>query len=300
MTTSRDNNQLDPTSLLRHTFISGVATFASYPLRVLLYRAGFNQDPVSTIKDALPRMTHGATNNLIRGTLAASSQSYSKNAAQEHAGFLAGITASAVSGTLVATLTETRLIRKISLALLPENTATLWRFNVPLSALYFMREVGFVLSVLGKNDLPPSAQTAALIAAAGVTASIQKLAAVEATRDLLPNGITAPNLRDGMIKTIRAMSNGNVYTHPAFQVRVKSPKSIMMQSRNFFSVACGWNMFAFRLLYLYGFREAYHYAAETPTSVGGWSALFRKALSIKGAAKPDIGTPRDGISHKKN
>ena len=275
---STSDQASEPASIKRHTINSAIATLMLHPLRVVLNRASVHQSPIATIKDAAPRMLKGVSTNFIRGTLAASTQVYAKTTGQHHGGFMAGVAASSFTGMVISSLMETRLIRKNQNPPHEKMTVPAWRFSVPLSSLYCLREVGFTMAVLAKNDLSPIFQYAALFSGAIITATTHKLAAAEAIRDMLPKEATVPNFRQGVLFTIKAMANGNVYTHDAFRVPFKNPSNLWMKAGNFMHVSCGPNMFVCRLIYLYAFREAYDFAVKTSPTLT--NRLFNAAQQI--------------------
>jgi hypothetical protein len=289
-------------SMAPHVAYSAAATLLAHPARVCLNRASmFNQvslnpfpNMIATLKDAWPYLPTGVLINLIRGSIATGSQSYAKQHAQEWGGLSAGIFAAAFTGTVVATFIETPFVRR-TMGQGNGNTLPLWRFSFGMSSMYFFREIGFSLAVLAKNDLSPTAQQSVLMSATYFTAAAHKMAALDATRDMLPQGTTVPNIREGFLYTVRAMSRGNVYTHPAFKVPFPNPANLAALTGNFLHVSCGANMFIFRLAYLTAFREAYHLAKETSSVSGSWSRFFKNdkhAAKIENAAPEEKNTPR--------
>lgn len=289
-------------SLIPHVGYSAMATLLAHPVRVCLNRASlFNQvslnpfpNMIATVKDALPYLPKGILINLIRGSMATGSQSYAKQHAQAWGGLGAGILAASVTGTIVASFVETPFVRR---TMGQGGDIPLWRFSMATSSMYFLREIGFSLAVLAKNDLSPVSQQAVLMGATYFTAAAHKLAALDATRDMLPHGVSVPNLREGIIYTIRSMANGNVYTHPAFKVPFPNPSSWIAKTGNFLHVSCGANMFVFRLAYLVAFREAYHLAKESVSVADGWGGFFRRHqsanVSTRVEAEERVG-PRKG------
>jgi hypothetical protein len=191
----------------------------------------------------------------------------------------AGIMASATSGTFTATFVETPFMRKTMLE--PGEQASirsLFRFSVPLSSLYFLREVGFTVAVLGSKDMSPNAQYGALLGATWATAAIHKMASLEAIRDKLPKDKTIPDFSKGISYVIRSMARGDIYTHPAFKVPFPMAANKWALGANFLHASCGINMFIFRLAYLATFKQAYLFAENMGSSVSRNGLFANKQL----------------------
>lgn len=302
--TRRDSQQETPkpNSMVPHVGYSAVATLIAHPVRVCLNRASmFNQvslnpfpNIIATLQDARPYLPKGILINLIRGSMATGTQSYAKQHVQAWGGLSAGILAAALTGTAVASFVETPFVRR---TMGQSGELPLWRFSTSLSSMYFLREIGFSFAVLAKNDLSPVSQQAVLIGATYFTAAAHKMAALDATRDMLPHGVTVPNLREGVFYTIRSMANGDIYTHPAFKVPFANPANWLRKTGNFLHVSCGANMFVFRLAYLMAFREAYHLAREITSVTNGWGGFFRRNQPASTASRVEVSdrvTPRKG------
>jgi len=267
-------------NFIRDILYPGGATLIAHPFRVALNLSPSDTSWKTTLTKTWPRLYNGMALNITRGTCAASSQFYAKRIAQEYAGFTAGVFAASLSGTLVATLVETWLIRKNTKPAHLSFKPPLWRFSLPLSALYLSREIGFTMGVLTKNDMAPITQNIMLLNSAFVTASLHKLAVSEATRDYLPKGVTVPNFRDGIGFTVRAIARGDTYTHPSFQVKYPRPDTLAKQIVNFLGAACGWNVFRFRLAYLFVFREAYNHMPLISDSIQHHARLFTRRDAV--------------------
>lgn len=273
-TRSETGKQQIQFSFVRDILYPGGSTLLTHPFRVALNLSPSYTSWRTTVLHTWPRLFNGMAVNVLRGTCSSGSQFYVKRFTQEYAGFSAGILAASMSGTAVASFVETRLIRKNNLSPHLIGQPSLWRFNTPLTLLYLTREFGFTMGVLTKKDLSPGAQNVTLALSAAFTASIHKLAVSEATRDFLPKGVTVPDFRDGVGFTLRAIAQGNHYTHPSFQVKYPHPDTAAKQVINFMGAACGWNVFRFRLLYLLTFREAYDHMPMLVEKAQGHFRLF--------------------------
>jgi hypothetical protein len=279
-------------SILQHIFYSGIATLASTPIRVCLNQAHKQTGFFDTITKSYPYLKKSLGLNFVRGTLSTSLQSSFKPVVQEHAGFAAGVVASAAMGTLAAIALETPLMRYHN-AVSPLPLPALWRFSLPLTALYFLRDIGFSMAVFAKDDIPsPVAQQTIVISAAALTGSLHKLAVADATRDLELAKGTVPDFRDGIRYTLRAMAQGNVYTHEAYQVKYKDPANYKKMAHNFFHVACGVNVWRFRYAFLMAFGGIYTGAKYLGTS-GFFKQNHKPSLSA-------ANTPTPGMTAGKN
>lgn len=275
-TTTVDQQSTHKTTELQHNVISsGLTTVLVHPFRVFLNQASKYQWPHTTVINGTPFLFKGIGINFARGSVATGLQSQTKNIVQHKWGLLSGVTAAACCGAVVATCMETPLIRK-TMAL----NAPLWRLNPTLFSLYLIREWGFSLTVLAKQDLSPWAQTGTLYSMAWVTAAVHKLVVIEASRDLQKH-VTAPDFRQGIGFTIMSMARGGVYTHPAFQAPFKNPANIPAMIGNLLHVSCGVNMYVFRLLYLAAFGEVLQRTSENlPSITNSIVGFFNKPKPI--------------------
>jgi hypothetical protein len=240
-------------------FVAASATACTQPTRMLSTYSCIYTSVFQTFKNAIPNLFNGLHINILRGGFMTGSQLFAKDIGQETAGFAGSIFAVAFSGASIATALETPLIRK-SL-----NAESLHRFTLSLFFLYAMRETTVGLGVLVKNNLSPMQKDGVLALCGAATAGLQKFITVDAARDTLKKGITAPDFSQGIIKTFRAMGNGE-YNHPAFQVPFPSPKGKMGKMSNIlYQVSGGPNVIAFRILHLFIFREALSFAANNFT-----------------------------------
>lgn len=252
-------------------------TIASHPVRVCLNRAAYNGGILTTLQDSRHYLTKGFGLNFGRCLGAVSLQAWSKGRVQQLfeentvARKVAGIGAATLVGTSVATCIETIFIRKTTLPQGVEykTKLPLTKLSVPLSACYLLREFGFSLAVLSDYDLLSIKGSPALLAAATWSAMAHKFAIWQATSDMMAvaNLGATPNIeRDGIRKTLAALAQGNVYTHPSCKVPINNPVNIIQQATNLFSVSCGRSMLFFRLFNLVLFKKAYEIGvASAPT-----------------------------------
>lgn len=270
-----------------HLACSFVGTVFGQVPRVLLGRSYMYANPWACVMGSYPYFLNGLGINMIRGTSATGFQSWTKSTVQEQYGLTPSLVAASFGGAMIATGLETYFIRKTNLDDLLRASLPAMRFSPALTSLYFAREVGFTTAVLAKKDLSPTGQKAAILCGAYFTGSMHRLAAFEATRDSLKQGITGPDLREGLVTTVRKMTFGG-YTHAGFQVPVPNPVTRSAMIRNFLSVSCGANTFVFRLLYLAVFNEGYSFAEERlPSIKSGYGFFARAAKQEQTMPEPD-------------
>lgn len=237
-------------------FVAASATACTQPTRMLSTYSCLYISPFQTFKNALPNIFNGLHINVFRGAFMTGTQLFTKDIGHECAGFAGAILAVAMSGAGIASILETPLIRK-SL-----NAQTLHHFTPSLFFLYTLRESTVGVGVLVKNNLSPREKDAVLATCGTVTAGMQKFITVDAARDTLAKDITAPDFRQGIVKTFRALGNGE-YNHPAFQVPFPSPNTRLTKAINvFYQISGGPNAIGFRILHLFIFREALLFASN--------------------------------------
>lgn len=255
------SNRPKPTtthSLKNQIGIASAATFFMHPVRVALNRASFHISPLATIRDAYGYLFKGAAFNIIRGGASTGLQSYANDKTKAHVsdpilGKIAGLIAASIAGTFVATFIETPFMRKNASADL--NFSRLYRFNVPITGFFLMREFGFSSAVLASADLSTSARYSMLIPATWLTAACHKLVMIEATKDLATHGYSVPDYSKGARVVLNKLATG-AYTHPTLNVPIPNPTTFMQRAGNVAYATCGPNMFFFRMMYLAGFSEA--------------------------------------------
>jgi len=274
MQTTRDDvsPELILPKVANDVFIAASATACSQPTRMLSTYSCLYTNPFKTFTYALPNVFNGLHINIMRGGMMTGTQLFAKDVGQASAGFAGSILAVAVSGASIATMLETPLIRK-SL-----NATSYHRFTPSLFFLYGIRETTVGLSVLVKNNLSPKQKDALLALCGTATAGLQKFITVDAARDTLTKGITAPDFSQGIIKTFRAMGNGE-YNHPAFQVPFPSPKGKLAKTSNvLYQISGGPNVIAFRIFHLFVFREALLFASNHCT-LNSAHSFFKKQIT---------------------
>lgn len=244
------------------------------PNRILLSNASLFANPITTIRYSFPSFSYlltGVHINVARGTLSAGSQVCVKTLAEEEVSHLPVnwrpapvLAATSVAGMVVALAAETPFIRKPFIKAMLENKHAmqrsilpgLMRFTPALAPLYFCREMGYSVVVFYSKEIDPLSGAALTGAGTFFTGMTHKFIVQEATRDLYTKTEVLPNFaKDGVIKTIKNMANGNVYTQPSMQVIFKNPQSMSKKIINFMHVSCGLNMFLFRGAYLLASRE---------------------------------------------
>jgi|GEM_PF-3774060 len=265
-----------PVNKSTHFASSLFATASTQIPRVLLNRANQYPNPIATIIGSYPFFLSGLGLNLLRGSLATGTQSWAKHTVHEYAGFWPSILAASLCGTTVATFIETAFIRKTTMAAMQAGQYSLWRFSPTLSSFYFLREMGFSLAVLAKQDFSPTGQYAAVLGGAYVTATMHKMAVMEATRDSMEKAGTLPKFTyGGVLTALRNIAQGGVYTHPALAVPFQNPANLLAKIANFAGATCGGSMLFFRLLYLVTFEYAYSSALKQSPSLLSKVGFFK-------------------------
>lgn len=258
MSSPSDQTSFNP---VEHSARTTLSILATHIPRVLQNRASTELWPAPTFFNSIPHMHKGLGLNFLRGTVAFGTQSWLKDMVQNKTHHLGhrlsttvSIAAAGACGAAVATVFETLFLRKTILAGQPNNHYTLWRFTPTLTSMYFAREMGFILIILGKNDMTPIEQNMALFTGAWFTGMCHRMASLEAIKDTLKPSITIPDFRQGVFSTIANMAKGGVYSHPTFDVPFKNPARFSTMTINFLQVSCGLNMYLYRLMYLWSLR----------------------------------------------
>lgn len=258
---NNNNNKTQPSDATTHLVSAFMPIIIGHPLKVGLNLAAYQRDLFPLLNTLRTSWHASLFLNWTRGTSAVFSQSLCKQIAETYfsqnttRSKVAGWGAAAIAGTIVATFIETIFIRKTACNIDITQFLKLPKTFVSPTLLcyYLVREAGFSFFVLSKNEISPELYYPALFATAYLTATSHKLATWEATADIIQatSKNTTPNAtRDGILPTLRAIAYGNVYTHPAFQTPIKSPRTSSQLFYNFFVVSCGFNMLLIRTLHL--------------------------------------------------
>lgn len=232
--------------------LTSLSVLSTQPLRYGMNIASQHSSIAAAMLKVMRNPMNGVSWNVMRGTGASGLQFFTKDQVQQQFGFTAGILSAACLGTLVASCIETGFIRKNNLPAGMPLSSAFFKFNVPLTCLYLSRELGFCMAVLAKKDLSVTSQQGVTLAAAGLTAVLHKLIVTEVTRDFSQPGITSPDLREGVMPTIRKLSYG-LYTDPRYAVPNQHPDTFLKLSSNLFKAGCGLPIFFFRYAYLQAF-----------------------------------------------
>ncbi|HVY53211.1 MAG TPA: hypothetical protein VHA13_01685 [Gammaproteobacteria bacterium] len=268
-----------------HFVAAAFSTTIAHPIRVCLNRAPYHFSPLSVIKDLRHYWRSGLGINFTRGIIAITSQSWTKDQAQhlsqDHAK-LNGMLAAALSGTIVASMFETILIRKNTLEGKNLTDIPLARFTPALSGAYFFRELAFSFIVLGSKETTPFTYYSQLLSLSFFTATFHKFAVWEATSDIVKktSNNTVPNIaEDGFPKTIKNIAN-NHYTHPTCRGPIINPKTSSHALINIFSVSCGLNMLMWRTLHLWLLQNLYNKGlALAPIAKNNFSFWFGNKIN---------------------
>lgn len=248
--------------LTMNMFISAFVTFSVHPFRVLLNEASVNTNPFKTVKSASNKMFRDAPLNILRGTSSTALQSTVKHVVNQYyaqdtsMGRITSVIGTTIAGVTVTPI-EVAFMRKNALrstlpSLQPSKLTkpSLLKYNLPILALFGLREVGFTSSIFGTDDLPFYQRLPVLLPSALITAITHKLASIEITKDIRQITHLVPDYRIGFRAVIHNIAYGGVYKHESFRVPITHPKSMPQFAINFLSATCGYNMYFWRLTYL--------------------------------------------------
>jgi len=228
-----------------------IATTVAHPARVWLNCVSANNMPVSFL-DFAKRNRASFPFNFARGTSVFFAQLVVREYAPTHPNV-----ASVATGAIIASLLETPFIRKSNSApsISPNIKLPPTRFGALLTAHYASRETGFINAVITDDNSP--FLRSCLLFTGGVlfTSAFHKAAVIEATKDSVAAGITAPKLSEGF-KIIGKIARGE-YSHPAFAVRHPQPASYWQASVNLSYVVFNPKVVVARALYLGLFKSAF-------------------------------------------
>lgn len=309
--TTEDQAQLpreEPTAeraiLYRQAGVSVIANLLGTPFRFMLNNAATTPTPRHTLAkawtDLAARPISGPLTNTGRGFFMLFSQLESKRRLEQYHGPFAGIVGSAFTGMVIAMAIETYMVRDGIRKQLRGVFFKVWHANPSLAALYFTREMGFSISVLGSGDRSPWANGLVFLASAGVTASAHKGIISNITHDSPLEQGTRPDVsRDGLRKTLHNLTRGNVYTHAAWK-NAPFPGSSSPAARlaNVLHLCCGTNIAFFRLLYLAAFSGLLNVADKTMTRIDNRFGLFKPApMLLESEALNADSRLQEGSSH---
>jgi hypothetical protein len=270
----RQNETKEKSDTQKPTYLSHIlgpltGALGSHIPRVWLNRAVYHTQFFGVLKDTKQYWHSGLSLNVARcyasvltqSSVRATSQYYcgSDNSASSKA---AALFAPALASTFVAVTIETPFIRKSTQqkpSHLPSPIA-FTKCNIPLTAFYFCRELGFSNYLFGQKDLINT------LAITGYTAICHKGIIWEATNDMLqPDkmGTTPHFSRDGFGYTVKALAKGNTYTHPTCRVPIKNPVNTLQLMVNLLSVSCGKNLFLFRFIHLNVLSMTFEFGNQT-------------------------------------
>ncbi|MGQ3890812.1 hypothetical protein [Legionella sp. CNM-4043-24] len=262
---------------------AGFATLMTHVIRVGLNAAKEQPNPVKTY-EALIRsrgmaaLFNGVLLNLGRGMLASGAPAYTKLCVQEYADAKTSVLAATLVCAFIACGLETPLMIKNFLARnnIPRTgPGQLLYFSPGLAAAYLSRDLIFATTVFAKDELTPFQKTMMYVFGTGFMATAHKTAATLATIKWMRAYGTVPDFRDGVAKTLRALAAGDTYTHPEFVVPYKNPGSMIKKMANLMHVACGPNIYAFRLAYMMTFSFAFTLAEKRITPFLSSSVFFK-------------------------
>lgn len=286
MSQSRSEEPIPQSRPVLSAFLS---TSAVQPVRVMMSRAPNDFWPWDTLLKGWKAMGNGLPINLLRGTVSTAASAYAK----QYAGYYVNgthpwvatstmLTAAAAADMSVAYAFETWFIRKSNL---DKNNMrngvrfSPFNFSPALLPLYLIRGIGFGSIVFFSNGLPPVQKNSILISGTVFTATAQKFISAVATGDIMARDGSVPDFKEGMIKTLRNIARGDVYTHPSYRGYFHNPASLTRQVANFLYVGCNPSMFCWRLAYLYGVRYVYDEAEKNGSKILARLSMFAKAVN---------------------
>lgn len=270
-----------------------IATAVVHPIRVNLSRAQNDFWPWMTAingwkAEGWRLLVKGFPINLARGTGSTATAAFAKQLAgtyvtDKHPWVATAtmLTAASFAEMVVAYACETWFIRRSNLDannMLNGVKFSPHRFTPALLPLYFVRGLGFNSVVLFSKHLPPEQENPILIAGTIFSAASQKFINGVATSDIEKHkgkGIM-PDFKEGMLKTLRNVARGDVYTHASYKGYYMNPASFTKQVANLFYVGCTPSMFCWRLGYLYSVKYVFNMAEEKHTSVLSKVSLFAR------------------------
>lgn len=284
----------EPKPQSRPALSAFMSTFAAQPIRVMMSRAQEDFNPLTTFfkgwkEDGWKVLVKGLPINLFRGTISTAASAYAKR----YAGYYvdgahplvatsAQLGAAAVADMSVAYALETWFIRRSNLDKFNmKNGIKFSRFNFApsLLPLYFIRGMGFGSIVFFSNHLPPLQKNSILISGTVFTATAQKFISAVATGDIMARDGTVPDFKEGVMKTLRNVTRGDVYTHPSYRGYFKNPASLTKQLANFLYVGCNPSMFCWRLAYLYSVGYVFAEAEKNGSKILARLGMFAKAVN---------------------
>ncbi|MDR3477675.1 MAG: hypothetical protein P4M14_06560 [Gammaproteobacteria bacterium] len=267
--TKEKNTPQADTNYLPHILGPLTGALGSHIPRVWLNRAVYHTNFFDVLTETKQHWHQGLMLNLARCYASVLMQSSARAMTQHHllhhdnnASKALATFAPALASTFVAITIETPFIREST----QQNTTHLSRpipftkFNLPLTAFYFCRELGFSSYLFGSQDLLNT------LFITGYTAVCHKGIIWEATTDMLQasKAGTTPNFsRDGIKYTLTGLAKGNVYTHPTCRVPVTNPANALQMLYNLLSVSCGTNLFLYRFIHLNVLSMAFEFGGKT-------------------------------------